>query len=873
MNDLLLRLRALFLKNRVEGDLDEELGFHIEMQTRKNLAAGMSAAEAKRQARIQFGVGDAVKEECRDARRVGFIETLLQDIRYALRGFRRTPLFALSVVSTISLGLGWTIAVFTIFNAYVLRPPAVHDPESLNYLDWTDRTGSHGFTWNQYENLRAAGQAFTQVSAWCPVRTRMNAHFARGLMVSGDWFGMVGVPALMGRTLLPAEARSPGTEPVLVLSYAAWQSRFASDPAILGRKTIIHGHPFEVIGVMPESFTGLDVTHPSDFWVPITMSSLLGGPNLFDPLHAEPLGVAGRRKPHVSVQQALAGLTVWARGAERLPADARIVARPVSSLMGSKVHRTGVFAALVLLFTPFLVVLLSACANVANMMLARAMARQREIGIRLSLGAARGRLIRQLLTEAMLLAFPAALGAVGISQAMISMGVMLLFATIPANFGDFIHLAPITPDARVFGFALAAAISSALLFGLAPAIQATRLNIMQAAHGDFSGEFRPSRVRSGLVVGQVTVSALFLIVCGVFLRGANHVRSLDLGMRTRDVLEIEIQEKSRPQVLGQLAADSGVGPVAAAANAPLDSTLPAAGAGDGAELVRIPYTYSSPEYFEVFEIPIVRGRNFTSEETAGAAVAILSETAARKLWPNLAAMEGAVGRSIRLEPHQTGRGADRPIPKVVRVVGVARDTLVDVMSEDQGRACLYLTTGLKDPGNLFLARVQGDPEAAKQRLNVALDAEEPGTVERIDTMQAFVNVRDYPFRVVYWVSAALGGIALFFTLSGIYGVLSYTVAQRTKEIGIRLAMGANSRAVIGLILSQCMRVAAWGIAIGVALALAAAKFASAQVTIDPFDTTAFFGGTALVLAACICAAYIPARRAARIDPITTLRYD
>ncbi len=243
--------------------------------------------------------------------------------------------------------------------------------------------------------------------------------------------------------------------------------------------------------------------------------------------------------------------------------------------LATGVRRSGVFAAILLIAIPFGVVLLSACANVANMMRWRARSlRQREIGIRLSLGAGRARLIQQLLTEAMLLALPAALLGFGIAQGMIEIGERVLFATLPANFLEYIRIAPLAPDARVFGFVLAAAIVAALLFGLAPAIQVTRLNIMQAAHGEFSGQFQSSRLRNGLVVAQVTVSAMFLIVCGVFLRGANHVRSLDTGMRTRDVLEIELQEKSRAKSLAKLAAIPGVSLLAAAAHPPLDSTLP-----------------------------------------------------------------------------------------------------------------------------------------------------------------------------------------------------------------------------------------------------------------------------------------------------------
>jgi len=869
-NDLRLRLRALLFRQRVEAELDEEFGFHLEMQTRKNLDQGMSPAEARRRARIRFGVGDVAKEECRDARRITFVEHLFQDVRYALRGFRRGPLFAFAVIGTIALGLGWNTAVFTIFNAYVLRPLAVRDPHSLYRIDWTDRAGhGHGFTWNQYQDLRTAQRAFTQVAAFSPFGIRMDGRFAQGVLVSGNYFEMLGVPALLGQARLPADS---GAEPAIVLSYAAWRNRFAADPDIVGRKVSLQGHPFAVMGVMPESFSGLDTRFRFDFWAPIGMTSLLsGGADVLGPEHPERINVAGRLKADVSVQQAQSELTAWVQRVTATEAAEQRAAGAGLFSLATGVRRNGVFAAILIVAIPFGVVLLSACANVANMMLARALSRQREIGIRLSLGAGRGRLIRQLLTEATLLALPAAVAGAGIARATISLGERELFATIPASFLEYIRIAPLAPDVRVFGFVLAAAIASALLFGLVPAIQPTRPNLMQTAHGAFSGGFQPSRLRNGLVVAQVTVSALFLIVCGVFLRGANRIQRLDTGMRTRDVMEIEVQERSRERALRKLAAAPGVYLLAAAAHPPLDSRLPGtlASRADGSELIRLPYTYSSPGYFQVFDIPIVRGRNFTLQEAGSrAAVAILSESAARRLWPN----RDAIGQAVRLAPDTGQPGEERP-PSQALVIGIARDTIVSLEDADEGRTCLYFPAGLESPGSVLLARVPDGPEAAKRRIHALLEAGDPGAVERIDPMQAFVDVRDYPFRAVFWVSAALGGIALLFTLSGIYGVVSYTVAQRTKEIGIRMAMGASVRAVIRLVVSQCVRLAAWGVAAGVGLSLGVAKILSTQVVIDPLDGVAYIGGIALVLAACVVAALFPAGRVAGIDPIATLRYD
>ncbi len=869
-NDLRLRLHALLFPDRVEIELDEELGFHVEMQARKNLALGMSTAEANRRARIQFGIGDVTREECRDARRINFLDTLWRDIRYALRGFRRGPIFALAVIGTIALGLGWNTAVFTIVNAYFLRPLAVRDPYSLYLVYWTDRTGGgHGFTWNQFQGLKTTERAFTQVAAFSAFSTRMEGRFAQVTAVSGDYFEMLGVAPLMGRVLPAADSAS---EPVIVLSYNAWRNRFASDPAIVGRKVALQGHPFEVIGVMPQSFGGLDSRYKFDLWTSLAMRPLLtGGPDLSGSGQAETFNVAGRLKPQVSLQEARAELKVLV---SRFPTGT--TAEPAPSGVGmdslaTGIRRNGVVVAVLLVAIPFGLVLLSACANVANMMLARALSRQREIGIRLSLGAGRRRLIQQLLTEAVLLVLPAAAAGLAIAQGMISIGQWALFATIPPNFLEYIRIAPLAPDARVLAFVLAAAILSALLFGLAPALQATRLNIVQAARGDFTGRLQPSRLRNGLVVAQVTVSALFLIVCGVFLRGANHVRTLDTGMRTRDAIEIEIQERSRARVLRKLGDTPGLDLLTAAAHPPLDSRLPVALAGraEGSERIPLPYLYSSPGYFPVFEIPILQGRNFTLDEArARVPVAIVSESAARMLWPN----RNAVGQSVTLQPAGAPPNGERP-PAQALVIGVARNTVVSLEDANEGKPCLYLPEGLESPGSVLIARVHDSPEAAKQRIHAILEAGDPGAVDRIDPMQSFVDVRDYPFRALYVLLAALGGIALTFTLSGIYGIVSYAVEQRTKEIGIRIALGASGPAVTQLVVSESVRLAAWGVAAGVALSLGVAKILSTQVTINPFDALAYAGGIALVLAACMMAAWFPARRVARVDPISTLRYD
>lgn len=859
MSDLWLRLRALILRNRVERELDEELGWHIEMQTRKNLAAGMPESEARRRARIEFGVDALIKEECRDQRRVNFIETLFQDVRYALRGFRRTPLFALTVVATIALGLGINTAVFTIFNGYVLRPLEVRDPYSLYELYWVNKSGSFSLTADQYEQFRKDNPAFSETFASRNLQTRVNGHVAFGELVSGNYFRMLGVGAAVGRTLLPDDSAAPGREPVMVLSYSAWQNMFASDPDIIGKKVFAHGYPLQVVGVTPKGFAGVKENY-EDFWAPLSMMARL------DPDGGVRLRVFGRLKHELSVTQANAAL-----GAEAQWMTANLP--PGEHATGAVIRSRATTVPLspegMLIVSPilsaFVLVLLIGCANVANMMLARAVARQREIGIRLSLGAARGRLIRQLLTESVLLALPAAALGFAISQATIAIGIRVAFATLPSELAEYLRILPMPPDARVFAFMMTAALIAAVMFGLAPALQATRASVIQAARGDFGNEHRPARLSNALVIAQITGCVLLLICTGVLLRGANRIRALDNGLDASHAIEIEIQEKSRARVLARLSSEPLIETVAVSTHMPLDSFPLATGVGE--------FDYVSPGFFTVFGIPILRGRNFTANEALeGAPVGIVTEAVAKRQFPG----RDAVGQSIRLVKEQRGRPGTLRYPEV-RVIGVARDINHGLGDTESDRSFVFLPTTPAAAGNVFVIRVKGDPEAARQKIDAALTAEVPGAVDEIHAMRMFVVALTYPFQAAYWVSAVVGVLALLLAVTGIYGVLSYLVMQRRKEIGIRMVMGASEGQVVGLVLRQSVRLAAIGLTIGTALALGVSRIYVSSFDkggiMNTFDPIAYCGGLALVFSACLVAAFFPSRKAARIDPITTLRYD
>lgn len=638
----------------------------------------------------------------------------------------------------------------------------------------------------------------------------------------------------------------------------------------------------EVVGVAQEGFTGLSGV-PLDFWAPLTMAPQLEeGASLFGLQQPRRLRIVGRLRHELSVGQAEAMLTAWALRSNDGP-DAEKVTRAILKLRATTIPlEPEVVASFSPIIVAFGLVLLIACANVANMMLARGMARQREIGIRLAIGAGRMRLIRQLLTESVLLALPAAATGFVISKGTIDWGERLMFATLPRGYAEFITVLPLEPDARILGFMLFAAVVAALLFGLAPAIQSTRLNVMQAARGEFTTDFRPARLRNALVVGQVAVSVLLLICAAVLLRANGRLQSLDVGLKTRGVIEMDIQDKFRSKVMQELATEPMVESVAGASKVPFTGYLPwmPITPDSSSERGWAQYIHVTPEYFPMFQVPMLRGRSFTRDEAkAVAPVVVISQATAHQLWPG----HDALGRSLRIEqdPEQGRSLAENPkigIPpsRTVRVIGIARDVVNGYIGDATDKTCIYFPRTAEAAGYVHFVRVHGNAEVARRRLDAALTASIPGSVDQIHTMDEILTTQLWPFRVAYWISSAIGVLALLLTLSGIYGVLSYLVTQRTKEIGIRVALGASTGSVAGLVLKQSMKLAGMGAAAGAMAALGVSYVLASQLEMfmfDTFDGMAYGVTTVLVMAASACAAYFPCRRAARIEAITTLRYD
>ena len=713
--------------------------------------------------------------------------------------------------------------------------------------------------------------------------TRINGRPAMGELVTGNYFSLLGVPAFRGRMLRPSDSEAPGREPVVVLSHAAWMRLFGGDPAAVGQQLQIRGVYVEIVGIAPEGFVGLDLL-PRDFWAPLTLlPALEEGPSLFGPEQPQRLDVVGRLGATQTEASARAAVLAWA---QRTTASNPPETQAVVAILQPAATPIALSFNVLLAFTPLMVafglVLLTAAANLASLMLSRATVRQREIAIRLSLGASRGRIVRQLLVESLLLALVASLAGFALGRVTLDAGIRAVYATLPPVVADYIRLLPVVPDARVLAALIAAGIGTAVLFGALPALHATRHAGTIASHGA-TPDGRTSRLRHGLVVAQITVSALLIVTCGVLLRGSVRLATTDLGLQTRDVIEVRTRNQSNETALATLRAHPLVRTVAAASTSTFGAgrlviasdalgrrSLGGGGDAPSAVPVRMPQKLVSPGYFDVYEIGLVSGRQFTEAEASGGApVVILSEQAAATLWPG----QNAVGRLVRLAPDSRVPDAYKPPSPVVEVVGVARTVFTSW--DEAMRATIYSPMSVAGSNlNMLVKTRGGNVSAAMRQIDADLSAAAPGVAEQIITAQDLVETRVYPFQAMSWAAGVIGGIALVLTISGIYGVLAYAVARRTKEIGIRMALGESAAGVVGLILKQSMRLCAIGLGIGLTLAVAlSTALASTLVMMDTFDVAAFSAGIVIVIAACLVAAFYPARRAAGVEPMVALRIE
>jgi predicted permease len=802
---------------------------------------------------------------------------MLRDVVYAIRMFQRAPLAALTIITTVALGLGLVTVAFTFLNSFIFNVDAVRNPDELFAVERQRSADGErtSFTRPQLEALVRETDVFSGAFAMLTdIDSSVEGRTISGTLVSGNFFQALGVSAARGRTLTPSDDQRGSAQPVVVLSDRGWLRHFARDPGVLNRTLVLNGVAFQIVGVTPEGFRGLSVS-PADYWAPLSMVGQLR-PSDAGREDSVGIGIVGRLKPGLSRAQALAQLMAW--DARRVPGGDRAAASLALEPKRGTVPIVEALPVVMPLFFAFGLILMIACANVANLLLARSVARQREIGIRLATGASRSRIIRQLLTESFLLALASAALAFAISRLVLDVTMQAVTTTMPPDIGD-IRLAVPPADWRVALFLVAGALVSTMFFALVPALQATRLELVRAIRGEVLRDARPGRTRNLLIALQVTASALLLICSAVFLRSALAQATVAPGIRTSDTVLFGISnERLRGTVLQSVRREPSV--AAMAASWPDALSAGRAGVAKGAAgKSNVKYKFVSPEYFDVLGINILRGRGFSQAERSGsAAVTVVSETVATNLWPN----GDPLGQVLQLEPDQHAEALREDEPslgsRTFVVVGIARDVPGVRLAEFKG-AGVYVPISAEAARTSLTVRVHGDPDVGLRALVERLKAIDPNVGEML-TLRLVARMATYLLQMAFWLTLVLGSLALMLTLSGLFSVLSYLVEQRSKEIGVRIALGATPRNACLFVLSQLVRPVGLGLVVGGGLALAlgiallstpaADQIGSIVRLLDPL---AYSGSLFCIVTACVAAALIPALRAGRIDPIATLRQD
>ena len=806
-------------------------------------------------------------------------DSLVQDIHYAFRTLRRAPLFAVTVAATMGLGLGLLGSAFTLLNAYVLKPINLPNPYGLYSLSWdTESRRQERFTLAEYEALQPEARRFAGLAAGHDVTVMQEAVSMTGLLVTGNYFELLGARPALGRLLRPSDGAARGVAPVVVLSHNVWRSRYGSDPGIIGRQIALGRQRFEVVGVTePQAYlTGQELM---SFWAPLTMAGAFAGIDPWSDRNSRSLIVVGRLRPDATAASMRAWFDVWLR--QQIPPDsnaAPVVVR-VDSL-ATRLRLDGpVLGLFVFIISVFGLVLLVASANVTNLMLARALARQPEIAVRLALGASRWRVARQLIVESLMLALPAA--AAGLILIVVAARAFpaVVLSTFPVNFGamsvDNI-LVPLDPDWRVMAFLAAAAILSAMLITLAPAGRLAGTRLASASRGQASSDVRGTRLRSALVAMQIGACALFLVAAGGLIDEASRLGNPLPNISFDRVSRIQIDPAVRGRIAERLASSGMVQDLAYTSKPPGMGALPVARMKATATNVvaNVGYTVVSPEYFTLFDIQVVRGRAFTSAEAvAGAPVALVSRATAAALWPGL----DPIGQTLDLPTIRDGR-SDQRLPRgSARVIGVTEDVATGgLTSAAVDPTCVYFAGhGQTAPALSMLVRTPVDDVGAlKSAMTAAVRELAPDTPFVVERVQTTLGGAVWVFQAFSVGASLLGVIALLFAYSGTHAVVSFLVAQRRREIGVRMALGASTGQIVSGMMLAIGRVAAIGVAAGVAIVFAFVRLLSGTNPIVPhYGPRPFVVGVAVVFAATAVAAFLPLRETARIDPAQALRTD
>ena len=819
------------------------------------------------------------------------METLLQDIRYGVRMLTRNPGFMIVAIITLALGIGANTAVFSMVDGILLRPLPVQDPAQITVLAYQQQKGSihTQFSVAAYRDIRSqSSEVFSDVFAYQVDLDGLSVDGKADRIVtsyvSGNFFSALGIRPEVGRFILPSEGETLGADPIMVLSYSYWKTRFGGDPAIVGRKVSVDGHPITIVGVAPRGFVGIFPFLSIQGYLPLGMLEMGGAPEDFmTNRQIRNLPVLGRLRPGTRLQEAQASLSVIGRRLSQqypevekdlsLQVYPELRARPQPDPNNTLLVISGLFLSLTAL------VLLLACVNVANILLVRATVREREMAIRAALGAARFRLVRQLLTESVLLALLGGIGGIFLGYWGSSALASLNFQTdLPVHL-DFGF------DWRVFGYATAAAMLTGIIVGLLPAIRASRGNLAAILHEGGRGVVGgKNRLRTGLVVAQVAGSLVLLIIAGLFARSLGKAQNTNLGFDpdhvlnlTMDPLEIGFnQQQTRDfykSVLTRVGSLPGVVSASTATATPMgyynnNDTLTIEGYQPpaGQPLPSATYNIISIDYFRTMQIPILRGRAFTDADGENAQyVAILSESMAKKFWPDA----DSIGRQFQMN-------TDAKHSMVV--VGVVKDVRYQGVTGVVAPV-FYAPFVQHQPGNslqFLQVRTGAAPETMIPEIERAIQSLAPQLpVFDVETMrQALYTLNGLlVYRVGAGLAAVLGVLGLILAIVGVYGVVSYAASQKTHEIGVRMALGAQPADILKMIFSQGLFIVAIGLAVGIATALAAAQVVGKFLTVSAMDPVTYVAVSAILTAVALAACYIPARRAMRVDPMVALRYE
>ena len=888
------RLANLATRRGQDERLKEEIEGHIALQTEENLRAGLSPVEARRQAMLKFGGVEAMKQDYRAARGLQFIETFFQDIRFAIRSLRRTPGLTAFVVITLALGIGMTSATFSMVDGLIFRPyPVPHPNGVVTLVSTTHDSSFDDFSYREYMDIRDKTKSYEGVIAYADMEAvgfsaepAVMPRIKGGMMVTGNYFHVLGVEPRLGRGFREDEDQVPGRDAVVVLGPAFWRHEFASDPSVLGRRIRLNGTEFTVIGVAPDTFPGLLTFGHPDFYMPLAMARVFSTnlqKNFFEDRDDRELNVKARLKPGTTLQQAQDELAVLAKNFEdEYPKVNRSRGAAVYTQFETRTREDDNWKFGVIFVILALAVLLVACTNVAGLLLSRARARTREIAVRLALGAGRFRLIRLLLTESLILAALGGLAGIAIGYGVIewfhSKESIVFTNELPASI-------PFHMDTRILLVSLALSLLSAILCGLAPALQSTRVDLvngLKSAEGDVPGRKRLWG-RNVLVVAQVSTSLMLLTASFLMARGFQHSLLDGTGFAKDHLLMTSFDPRliqyntAQSQQFYKLLAERmretpGIQSEALTQNIPLgpDGFDGVAFVPDGFQMAPDRENFNSTMdtvdegYFVTMGIPILRGRGFlTSDTTDAPRVAVVNERFANHYWPT----GDAVGKHIRL---------DSRAGTSVEIVGIAQ-TIKYQSTMEKPMDFLYMPLAQHPVARMYLMlRSSGDPLQLVQPVKDVVRSIDPNLpiLQTRAYEDLYVNQAVKGPLIAIDLVGAMGGVGLLLAIAGLYGLVAYNVSRRTREIGIRMALGAASSDVLRLVMGKGIVLVGIGTAIGLAMGFALEQLMNSMLfNAGGVDILAYVVVVPSMFLVTMLAAYVPARRASKIAPTQALRYE